>query len=81
MRVGEIGHEAAIPTKTIRFWESAGLVPEPTRTSGGYRDYEPATIERLELIRNAQGAGLATRSGGCSRSRIPASRRASTYGL
>ena len=36
MRIGEV---AEVATKTLRYYETAGLVPEPDRTPAGYRDY------------------------------------------
>jgi DNA-binding transcriptional MerR regulator len=44
--------------KTIRFWEDQHLLPPPARTPAGYRDYDPAILERLAFIRHAQAAGL-----------------------
>ena len=58
MRIGEIAGRAGVPAKTIRFWEDQQLLPEPTRTPSGYRDYRPEIIERLAFIRHAQAAGL-----------------------
>ncbi len=58
MRIGELATEAGVSTKTIRFWEAEGLLPPPSRTGSGYRDYTPAVIERIDFIRHAQGAGL-----------------------
>jgi len=58
MRIGELASRTGITTKTIRFWESTGLLADPTRTPSGYRDYGPQAIDRLEFIRHAQTAGL-----------------------
>ncbi|MGH9212394.1 MAG: heavy metal-responsive transcriptional regulator [Acidimicrobiales bacterium] len=58
MRIGEIATQANVPAKTIRFWEAQRLLPEPTRTPSGYRDYDPSILERLAFIRHAQAAGL-----------------------
>jgi DNA-binding transcriptional MerR regulator len=58
MRIGETAVRAGVPAGTIRFWEDRGLLPEPARTSGGYRDYLPAVIDRLTFIRHAQAAGF-----------------------
>src|SRR5215472_9446937 len=58
MRIGEAAGRAAVPAKTIRFWEDQRLLPEPARTAAGYRDYDPAIVERLGFIRHAQAAGL-----------------------
>ena len=58
MRIGEAAGRAGIPAKTIRFWEEQHLLPPPARTPAGYRDYDPAIVERLTFIRQAQAAGL-----------------------
>ncbi|MGE3795784.1 MAG: heavy metal-responsive transcriptional regulator [Dehalococcoidia bacterium] len=58
MRIGKIASTAGVPAKTIRFWEAEGLLPEPHRSSSGYRDYEPEVIDRLDFIRHAQAGGL-----------------------
>ncbi len=58
MKIGEIAGRAGVPAKTIRFWEGQHLLPAPARTQAGYRDYDPAILERLAFIRHAQAAGL-----------------------
>jgi MerR family transcriptional regulator, copper efflux regulator len=58
MKIGEVATQAQVPARTIRFWESQGLLPGPARTPAGYRDYGPAVLERLGFIRQAQTAGL-----------------------
>ncbi|WP_030927712.1 heavy metal-responsive transcriptional regulator [Streptomyces sp. NBC_01527] len=58
MRIGDLAARSGLTTKTIRYYEQAGLIPEPPRTSGGYRDYPPAAESRLVFIRDAQHAGL-----------------------
>ncbi|MFC9625798.1 heavy metal-responsive transcriptional regulator [Streptomyces sp. NPDC056930] len=58
MRIGELAAETGLTTKTIRFYEQAGLLPAPPRTPGGYRDYPPHTAARLAFVRDAQAAGL-----------------------
>ncbi|WP_328611250.1 heavy metal-responsive transcriptional regulator [Amycolatopsis sp. NBC_00345] len=58
MRIGELARTAQVNTKTIRFYEQAGLLPEPARTSSGYRDYTSDAAGRLVFIRSAQAAGL-----------------------
>lgn len=58
MRIGEAAGRAGVPAKTIRFWEEQHMLPPPARTPAGYRDYEPAIVERLTFIRQAQAAGL-----------------------
>ncbi|MGW1501920.1 heavy metal-responsive transcriptional regulator [Streptomyces mirabilis] len=58
MRIGELATTSGVPAKTIRFYEQAGLMPEPPRTTGGYRDYSSDAATRLTFIRDAQRAGL-----------------------
>ena len=58
MRIGELAERAAVTTKTIRYYESIGLIAEPARTPSGYRDYEDGALERLRFIRQSQTTGL-----------------------
>ena len=58
MRIGEAAGQAGVTAKTVRFWEDQHLLPPPARTATGYRDYDPAIVERLAFIRHAQAAGL-----------------------
>jgi DNA-binding transcriptional MerR regulator len=58
MRIGEVGEATGVTTKTLRFYESIGLLPAPERTPSGYRDYAPEVTERVQFIRDAQSAGL-----------------------
>ena len=58
MKIGDIAERSGVTAKTIRFWEEQHLLPAPDRTAAGYRDYDPAILERLAFIRQAQAAGL-----------------------
>jgi DNA-binding transcriptional MerR regulator len=58
MRIGELGDRCGVPAKTIRYYESIGLLDEPERTSSGYRDYGAQAVERLQFVRDAQATGL-----------------------
>ncbi|MFF1676201.1 heavy metal-responsive transcriptional regulator [Streptomyces sp. NPDC058256] len=58
MRIGELATTCGLTAKTIRFYEQTGLLPEPPRTPGGYRDYPADATIRLGFIRDAQTAGL-----------------------
>lgn len=58
MLIGEVAARVGVPTRTIRFYERRGLLPEPRRARNGYRVYDEATVTRLEFIRSAQAAGL-----------------------
>lgn len=58
MKIGELARRAGTTTKTLRFYESAGLLPEPERTPAGYREYDEAVLDRLRFVKAAQAAGL-----------------------
>ena len=58
MKIGEVAERSGVPAKTIRFWEDHRLLPAPARTPVGYREFDPAILERLAFIRHAQAAGL-----------------------
>lgn len=59
VQIGELAKTAGVTTKTIRYYESIGVLDEPQRTESGYRTYGPGAIERLDFVRQAQSSGLA----------------------
>jgi DNA-binding transcriptional MerR regulator len=58
VRIGEIAKRAGVTVDTVRFYERVGVLPAPARTESGYRDYEPETVERIQLTRELQGIGF-----------------------
>jgi DNA-binding transcriptional MerR regulator len=58
MRIGEVADRAGVSVDTVRFYERVGVLSPPARTESGYRDYEPATVERIQLTRELQGIGF-----------------------
>ena len=49
LTIGEVARRAGVRTSTIRYYEEAGLLPEPERV-GGKRRYEEGILRRLALI-------------------------------
>lgn len=58
MKIGEVAGRAGVTVDTVRFYERVGVLPPPARTSSGYRDYEPETVERIRLTRKLQAIGF-----------------------
>ncbi|MGH9290337.1 MAG: heavy metal-responsive transcriptional regulator [Acidimicrobiales bacterium] len=58
MRIGELADRAAVPVKTIRYYEDIGVLAPPPRTPSGYRDYDDTAVDRLAFVRAAQSVGL-----------------------
>ena len=54
MRIGELGRAAGVDSETIRYYESAGLLPPPARALNGYRAYGVEHLERLAFIRHCR---------------------------
>ena len=61
MRIGELARRGGVSTKTIRFYEEAGVLGRPDRLASGYRDYDGEASDRLGFVRAAQSAGLTLR--------------------
>jgi MerR family Zn(II)-responsive transcriptional regulator of zntA len=61
MQIGEVARRVGLATSAIRFYEERGLLPEPDRTTSGYRDYDPGVVDRIEFIRAGQAVGLTLR--------------------
>lgn len=58
VRIGELAARSSLTVRTIRFYEQAGVLPEPERRPSGYRDYDDAALSRLRFVKAAQAAGL-----------------------
>jgi Hg(II)-responsive transcriptional regulator len=58
MRTSELAGQAGVNAETLRYYERRGLLNEPPRTSGGYRDYPDAAVELLRFIKRAQELGF-----------------------
>jgi len=56
--------------ETLRYYERRGLIPAPARRPSGYRAYPTETVERVRLIKWAQGLGFTLRET-AELSRIP----------
>lgn len=58
LTIGQLAGQVGIPTKTIRFYESIGLIAPAKRLDNGYRTYQPKAAEELRLIKYARDLGL-----------------------
>ena len=58
MRIGEAARRSGVTTKTIRYYESIGLIAEPPRERSGYRSYGDGDVSRLRFIASAKQLGL-----------------------
>lgn len=58
MTISKLAKQVGIPAKTIRFYESVGLIPPPSRAANGYRLYDARASEKLKLIKYTRNLGL-----------------------
>lgn len=58
MQISELATRSGTTTKTLRFYETAGLLPEPTRAPNGYRVYDGGAVTRVRFIKAGQALGL-----------------------
>ena len=56
--IGRLAKQSGVNIETIRYYERIGILPEPTRSEGGYRLYRPDDAERLRFVRRARDLGL-----------------------
>lgn len=56
--IGKVEKLSGVPIKTIRYYESLGLIEPIGRTEGGYRKFSDDIFTRLSFIKRAQSLGL-----------------------
>jgi DNA-binding transcriptional MerR regulator len=56
--IGELAAATGVPAKTIRYYETIGVLDPPQRTASGYRTFDSVAADRLGFIRAAQSCGL-----------------------
>ena len=58
LTTGEVAERANVNIQTVRYYERRGLLPEPPRSSGGFRQYSPEHVSRIRFIKRAQDLGF-----------------------
>ncbi|MFD6992639.1 MerR family transcriptional regulator [Streptomyces sp. NPDC059943] len=57
MRIGELAERAGTSTRTLRYYESRGLLPA-RRAGNGYRTYDEDDLRLIQQIRTLQDFGF-----------------------
>lgn len=58
LRIGELSRQGQVPIKTIRYYEELGLLTSTSRSEGGFRQFSPSCVQRLNFIKQAKALGL-----------------------
>jgi Cu(I)-responsive transcriptional regulator len=61
MNIGTVSKRSGVSAKTIRYYESIGLIEEPPRADNGYRSYGPADLDTLRFIQRARALGFSVK--------------------
>jgi len=58
LSIGQFAEKAEVSARTVRYYESIGLLPKSSRTENNYRYYDPQWLERMMRIRDLQSLGF-----------------------
>jgi Cd(II)/Pb(II)-responsive transcriptional regulator len=58
MKIGELSRKIGVDVETIRYYERERLLPAPSRSVNGYRQYGPQQLERLAFIRHCRALDM-----------------------
>ena len=58
MNIGTAAAKSGVPPKTIRYYESIGLIPSADRAANQYRVYNDVDVQTLRFIQRARGLGF-----------------------
>ncbi len=58
MTIGQAAQRSGVPPKTIRYYESVGLVSPAARGENNYRGYGEREVDTLRFINRARGLGF-----------------------
>lgn len=58
MKIQEFAQLTGLPTKTIRYYETIGILSSPRRAPNGYREYSEQDLARARFVAGARSLDL-----------------------
>jgi MerR family mercuric resistance operon transcriptional regulator len=56
--IAKLADAAGVGVETVRYYQRRGLMGQPQREGGGFHEYTPADVQRLQFIRRALDLGF-----------------------
>jgi DNA-binding transcriptional MerR regulator len=61
LTISALARATGVRSKTLRYWESLGLLPRAERSHAAYRLFEPGAVRYVEFVRKCKRLGLTLR--------------------
>ena len=58
MNISKVAKATGLTAKTIRYYESIGLITAPVRSDNGYRSYTEGALRELRFVKRARETGF-----------------------
>jgi DNA-binding transcriptional MerR regulator len=58
LRIGALAQQCGLSRDSLRHYERLGLLPKPTRTAGGFREYADDVPRRVAVVQRALAIGF-----------------------
>ena len=58
LTIGRVAAAAGVNVETIRYYQRRGMLEEPVKPLGGYRNYPAEMVKRIRFIKKAQALGF-----------------------